>query len=494
VTEHVLELSDISKSFPGVNVLNGVNFALRAGEIHALLGENGAGKSTLVNLIGGVFPPDAGEIRIMGRPVHLKGPHDSIRNGISIIHQELSLVPDLSVAENIFLGRFPDGWVNWRKLHRQAEEILERIGLSIHPGTPVRYLSTGKQQLVEIARAIAFHPRILIMDEPTSALTEYEVQTLFGIIRRLSSEGLAVIYITHHMDEVWELSHKVTVLRDGRVIFTKDIEECTPHDIAEAMLGHKLAGERKRRLMTGDTVLEVRNLSAKGRFRDVNIRIAGGEIVGIAGQLGAGKTELIRAIYGADPFDAGEIIVAGETVKFGSPRDSILRGMYMVPENRKSGGLVLDMNVGENMTLPYLDKISRLGFLSQKKQHEIVDSYIRKLNIKTTGADKKIRYLSGGNQQKVILSRWIGMNPRILLLDQPTRGIDIGSKEEIYEIMHQLAESGVGILFVATETHELLRVCDRIYVMRDGMIVREFHGEECTEKDLALAMLGEKGA
>lgn len=492
----ILELEHITKRFPGVAALDDVSVTIESGEVHGLVGENGAGKSTLVNIIAGVHKPNSGQIRLDGEPVAFDHPIDSLSQGIAVIHQELTLMPALSIAENIFLGRLPrrerTGLVDWDQLHRRAREVLERIGLELDPEAPVRLLSTGLQQQVEISRALAMEPKLLIMDEPTSALTEPEVEHLFDVVQRLTAEGLTVIFISHRLEEVREIAERLTVLRDGKVILTRELGEISSEDLAEAMLGHALHQETELEAeeSTGTPLLTVKNLTRHGKFEKVSLDVHRGEIVGLAGLLGAGKTEVLRAIYGADSVDDGAIYVDAESVQIRSPRTAIRHGIYLVPEDRKEEGLVLSMSVAENITLPYLDHISNVGFLTHDMQAPVVDEYVNQLNIKTPNRKQKVQFLSGGNQQKIILARWLSMEPRILLLDQPTRGVDIGAKEEIYSLMHSLIRSGVGILFVATEMPEYMRVCDRIYVMRNGQITDELNAANCTERDLFLATVG----
>lgn len=489
----ILELKGVSKSFPGVRALDRASVAIRREEVHALLGENGAGKSTIVNLIAGVASPDEGQIVLDREQVEFRNPRDSIQAGIGVIYQELMLVHELSVAENIFLGRLPrrrGAMVNWAELRRRARAILGRLGVDVDPSVAVSSLSTGAQQQVEIARALALAPKILVMDEPTSALTEHEVERLFEVIGKLKEDGLTVIFISHRLEEVWGIADRVTILRDGKVVLTQPTGELTRAGLAEAMVGHELRGGDDRPPSIGEPALRVRNLS-NHRLRDISLEIRRGEIVGIAGALGSGRTELLRAIYGLDPIDAGQIVVNQTHVAITSPRAAIRYRIFLVPEDRKLEGLVLGMSVAENITLPYLDRLGRAGFVSRRTQAEIVDKLIERLRIRTPHRGQRVAYLSGGNQQKAVLARWLALKPRILLLDQPTRGLDIGAKEEVYEIIRELTEQGVAVVFVATELPELLELCHRIYVLREGQVVREFDAGKCSEKDVFLAAVGE---
>lgn len=492
----ILELNDVSKSFLGVRALLAVRLAIRRGEVHALVGENGAGKSTVVNLIGGVFQPDGGTIGFDGDVIRLRNPRDSLRRGIAIIHQESALVPGLSVAENVFLGRLPrraGGLIDWVKLRRLTQKVLDQVGLDTDPAASVESLSIGGQQGVEIARAIGLKPKLLVMDEPTSALSENEVQRLFDVIRRLKTEGLTVVFISHHLEEIWQIADRVTVLRDGQVVLTRFAREVSAPELAVAMIGHAVAldaGRRAHGSTTGEIVLETRGLS-NGQLQDINLEVRTGEVVGIAGTLGSGRTELLRALYGADPVMRGEVFLRGRRILVDSPATALLYGISLVPEDRKFEALCLTMSLAENVTLPFLSRISRLGWVMRRAQAALVDRYIQRLKIKTPRRSQLVAYLSGGNQQKVVLARWLSMNPRVLLLDQPTRGVDIGAKEEIYRITRELAKSGTAVIFVATELSELIRVCDRIYVLRSGHIVREFDAAACTEHDVFLASIGE---
>ena len=491
----ILELRNISKTFPGVQALRQAALSVERGEVHALLGGNGAGKSTLVNIIAGRFPPDEGEILIDGQVVRLNQPRDSIAKGISVIYQELVLVPELSVAENIFLGRLPKNngaMVDWRRLESQAADALGRLGLDISPGTMVSRLSTGAQQQVEIARAITANPKILVMDEPTSALTEHEVDRLFEVVRVLKAQGITVIFISHHLDEVWEITDRMTVLRDGTAVMTKPTFEVSAADLAEAIIGHEvqtvLARASRRR---GEQALTLDQIS-NDRLRDVNLTLHKGEVVGLAGALGAGRTELLNAIYGIDPVQSGEIRLSGRPIAPAGPADAIREGIYLVPEDRKGAGLVLDMSVVDNITLPYLGDVSVAGFVARGRQAGVAGRLVDQLGIKTPGVRQRLVNLSGGNQQKVVLARWMSMEPKVLLLDQSTRGLDIQAKEEVYGLVRGLAERGVAILFAATELAEFIQLCDRLYVIRDGEIVREFQSAAaCTEKEILLASIAD---
>jgi ABC-type sugar transport system ATPase subunit len=486
----VLELRNVSKRFPGVRALTDVSLAVERGQVHALLGGNGAGKSTVVNLIGGVFHPDAGEILFDGAPVRFRDPRDAVAQGVAVIHQELTLVPGLSVAENLFLGRLPRraGMVDWRELRRGSREVLQRVGLDIDPSAHVGELPTGPQQQIEIARAIASHPKLLLMDEPTSALTTREVERLFEVIRLLRAEGLAVVFVSHRFDEVWQIADRITVLRDGRIVYSGgNVADVTRTQVVEFVVGHELIEQgRRQRAATGEPFARVRGLSSD-KLVEVELDVCPGEVIGIAGALGAGKSELLRALFGADDSARGEIEIDGQRVRLDSPVQAIKRGIFLVPEDRKRQGLVLGMSVADNITLPYLDTLSVAGLLSSRRQSEIVRRFVKRLAIMTPGLRQRVVYLSGGNQQKVVLARWMALRPRLLLLDEPTRGLDVGAKEEIYQVIEELTASGVAILFVATELPELLRVCDRVLVLRAGAVARKLDARGLSEKELFLA-------
>jgi ribose transport system ATP-binding protein len=494
----ILELRNVSKAFPGVQALQRASFAVERGEVHALLGGNGAGKSTIVNIVAGHFAPDDGEVVIDGCPVRLHRPRDSIAQGISVIFQELFLVPDLSVAENIFLGRLPRrSWatVDWRELDKQAEIVLRRLGLAISPRAMVGELSTGVQQQVEIARAITAAPKILVMDEPTSALTAHEIDRLFEVVDTLKAQGITLIFISHNLDEVWRISDRMTVLRDGKVVLTCATGEMTPKRLAEAMVGHELrAGASVVHRERGEAKLVLKGLTNR-HLANVSLEVGRGEVVGLAGALGAGRSELLHAIFGLDALEAGEVFLEGRPCTAGSPRAAIRQGVYLVPEDRKTAGLILSMSVAENITLPYAGELSVLGFVSRKRRAEITGRYVDQLGIKTPSLRQRVLNLSGGNQQKVVLARWMSMKPEVLLLDQPTRGLDVHAKEEVYALMRRLAGQGVAILFAATELAELIQVCDRIYALRSGEIVREFPvAAACTEQQILLASIADDHA
>jgi ABC-type sugar transport system ATPase subunit len=469
-----LEMRGIRKSFPGVLALNGANLTVQQGEVHALLGGNGAGKSTMVGIVAGVLRPDDGEMRLHGLPVAFNSPGSALRQGVSVIYQELVQVPDLSVAENILLGRLPRskaGLVDWKRAHRIAAEALAELGLDLDTWVRLSSLPTGLRQQVEIVRAINAQPKILILDEPTSALTGKEVDNLFALLRRLKAQGRTLIYISHHLDEIFALTDRLTVLRDGRDVLTTISSAIASRDLATAMVGQSLdLTRRRKRPPVGAPRLVAKGLRTD-RLSDVSLTLSAGEIVGLAGVLGAGRTELLRALAGVDPLQAGTIAVDGRQLKIHSPADAINAGVVLVPEDRKTEGLILDMSVAANITLPFLGRFSRWGFLAVKARAALVNTMIDRLGIRTPSQQQSTRKLSGGNQQKTILARWVSAEALILLLDQPLRGLDVLAKNEVYQKIDELAETGVAIVFAATELGELLNCCHRVLILRDGALV-----------------------
>lgn len=485
----------VSKAFPGVRALDEVNFAVRTGEIHALVGENGAGKSTIVNMIGGVFVPDTGQMAMDGKPIRFPDPGTSWSHGIAIIHQELALIPEMSVGENILLGHLPSrfGRVDWSELRLKATAVINRIGLKVDADTIVSDLSTGEQQLVEIARAIASEPKLLVMDEPTSALSAIEAARLFAVIRKLRDEGLSTIFISHRLEEVLALADRVTIIRDGKLVFTRYASAVTAAEIAEAMIGRRLGeshGASNKPDRNGPPRLETIALCGPSLL-GIDLKIWPGEVVGIAGPLGAGKTELLRTLVGLDLRESGEIQIDGKPAAIDSPSTAISQHIFMVPEDRKLDGLVLEMSVAHNVTLPFLDRFVVNGFFSFHRQAVAANELIENLGVKTADPDQRIAQLSGGNQQKCVLARWLAMEPLVLLLDQPTRGLDVGAKQEVYRLVRDLAKAGIAVLFVATEIPELLEVCHRVLIMRNGRLVGHLEDlRKETERSIFLAAFG----
>jgi len=482
-----LEMRKITKTYPGVRALESVDLAVRQGEVHALVGENGAGKSTLVKILAGAQPKDSGEILLDDRPVNVETPQQAMDLGIAIIYQEFNLVPYMTAAENIFLGREPaaalPGFVNFSAMYAEAQRIVDRLGVKLSVRTPVNRLSVAQQQMVEIAKATSQRARVIVMDEPSATLTEHELHNLFALIRQLKSQGVSIIYISHRLEEIFQIADRVTVLRDGRLVATKDVADTGREEIIQMMVGREL-GEKipKRPAPIGDTVLSVVGIERAGVLRDVSFSVRKGEVLGIAGLVGAGRTEVARCIFGADPFDAGEIWLEGKRVRINSPQDAIHLGIGLVTEDRKALGLILGMVVRENETLANLGFLSRLGFVNRRREREVANALVSDLGIKTPSIEQQVQNLSGGNQQKVVLAKWLFTRSKVMIFDEPTRGIDVGSKVEIYQLMNQLAEKGVGIVMISSELPEILGMSDRILVMHEGRIAGELAPEEATQE------------
>jgi ribose transport system ATP-binding protein len=489
----LLEMIGVTKTFPGVRALDHVSFELRPGEIHALLGENGAGKSTLMKVLFGAIQPDSGAIRINGREVVIRSPKDAHNRGISMVHQELNLIPQMNAIQNIALGREPGpaGILDWGEMTRRAREQLQRLGVLIDIRAPVRALSVAQQQMIEIARALSWNARVLVLDEPTSALTEHEIDELFRVLRSLAAEGVGIIFISHHLEEIFAIADRITVLRDGRHIATRPTNELTHNQLISLMVGRSVETIfPKQHAMLGNERLRVEGLRRPGAPHRISFSVRKGEIVGIAGLIGSGRTELVRAIFGADPIAEGAIYVDGRRVTIRSPRDATRAGIGMLPEDRKAQGLVLEMSVASNMALPSLDLLNRFSALRVGAIGEMALQYVNSLRIKTPTIHQRVGQLSGGNQQKVVLGKWLGRGVRVLIFDEPTRGIDVGAKVEVYQLFAQLAADGVAILMVSSELPEALGLSDRVLVMRNGAIVAELDRERATPERVMLYATG----
>jgi ABC-type sugar transport system ATPase subunit len=488
----ILEMNNITKAFPGVLALDEVDFDLYPGEVHALLGENGAGKSTLIKIISGLYQRDAGAMRVDGQEVNFTAPDESIAQGIKVVYQELDLVPGLSVGENVFLGNYPHtsfGTVDWRELRQKTSELLHELGQDIDPTTLISHLRVAEQQLVEIARALSRQTRIIVMDEPTSALSPDEVENLFSIIRRLRDRNVGVIYISHKLDEVYQIADRVTVFRDGKRIVTKPVDETEPHELVTWMVGREMKDIfPKTDGKAGGPLLTAREIRS-GRLREFNVTIHAGEVVGIFGLMGAGIHMVGRALLGDVP-RTGEVVVDGQTVRPGSPSDALKKGMALLTENRREDGLVPLLSVESNITLAALTKLSNGGWIRQADVEQAARDQVSKLAVKTPSLDQQIRFLSGGNQQKVLIARWLLLNPKVLLLSEPTRGIDVGAKAEIYHLIDDMTQQGIGVLIMSTELQEILGMADRIIVMFDGRITGEFSREEATQEGVIAAATG----
>ena len=492
---YVLEAKGIMKTFPGVKALQDVDFALEPQEIHALMGENGAGKSTLVKVLTGVYQADGGTITIGDKVLQrIETTKQAFDLGISVIHQELNLLPHLDVATNIYIGRLPKtalGLVDWKKVHADADEVLRQVAADFDSHDIVRDLSVSQQQLVEIAKSVSRKAKILFFDEPTSSLTPAEVQNLFRIMRNLKEQGITMVYISHKLDEIEEIADRITVMRDGRKVMTKNMKDVSMDEIISAMVGGMITNRYpKNYVEIGGPIFEVKDLNRKGVLHDINFTLRSGEILGITGLMGAGRTELARAIFGADPIDSGEIIVEGKKVKIRNVSDAINAGIGLLTEDRKTQGLLLNLSVNDNTAIAALNskkaskKLTVRGVLHKKKIRENTELYCKKLQVKTPSIQQKVVNLSGGNQQKVIIGKWLSTDSKILIFDEPTRGIDVGTKAEIYKIMEELAASGVGIIMISTELPETLGISDRVLVMRKGRIVAELDPKKTSEEEI----------
>lgn len=495
----ILKAEKLSKQYPGVQALDAVDFELRAGEVRALLGKNGAGKSTLVKILSGAIQQDSGDIYVEGERATINSPSEAFDVGIATVYQEMSLVPGLTVAENILLGRWPQrrilGWriIDQKQIFEQAREALAMMGADLDPRTPASMLSVAQQQILEIAKAASFKPKVLILDEPTSALPEAEVDQLLVLVRRLAENGMAVVYVSHRLQEVPRVADSITVLRDGRLVGTIPVSDSTPERIANMMIGgawDKAAfGPRESRGRSGPVCLSVRNLSRKGYLHDISFDLHKGEVLGIAGLLGSGRTELVRTLFGLDPFDSGTITVEGQTVTSPNPRVMKSKGIGLTPEDRKAEGLVLVLNIAENLTLSAMDRISRSQVINAQAKRELAQGMVDKLSIVTPSLDVEAQSLSGGNQQKLVIGKWLNSQVKILLMDEPTRGIDIQAKEQVYGLVRELAGQEISVIFVSSEIEEVLFVSDRVLILNKGRIIQEVSAIEADlEQVLALAM------
>jgi inositol transport system ATP-binding protein len=501
MTEPLLKMTGIGKAFPGVRALDGVDIEVRPGEIHALLGENGAGKSTLLKILSGAQQPDSGTITFSGEDVTLTTPHDAQNLGIVTIYQEFTLAPNMSIAENVFIGREPGigVFVNWRKMIAETRAITQQLGLELKPTAMVRDLNVAEQQMVEIARALSMQSRLIVMDEPTSALSSSEVEKLFRIVRDLKAQGLSIIFVTHRLEEVMELCDRYTVLRDGRQVGTGVVAETTIDDIIRLMVGREVSALFAGRTdaSAGDVALRVEGLSRRGNTQDqnatvlagVSFEVRTGEILGIAGLVGAGRTEVARAIFGADAFDTGRIFVNGAEVHMRSPRSAIRHGIGLVPEDRKQQALFLSLAVRTNLSIAAQGRISRWGiFVDDAAERALVEEYRKTLNIRMASQGQLVANLSGGNQQKVVLARWLALQPKVLIVDEPTRGIDVGAKVEVHNLLFEMARSGIAIIAISSELPEILAISDRIVAMREGRVTGTINRDQATEERLMAMM------
>ncbi|MCA9885550.1 MAG: sugar ABC transporter ATP-binding protein [Anaerolineae bacterium] len=500
MAEPILQLNDIHKRFPGVHALKGVHFDMVPGEVHALLGENGAGKSTLIKIISGVHKPDEGEMRLNGQPVRFNNPREAQQRGIATIYQELGLYPQLTVAENIFMGHAPRknvgpfSRIDWAVMARRAEELLAELNIyDLDVDQQIGKLNVGNRQRVEIAKALSLDARILIMDEPTAALTERDVERLFDIVRLLRERGVAIIYISHRLQEVFELADRVTVLRDGQYVDTKPVADVTEQSLITMMVGRTIDNLfPKQEPNIGDVVLEVRNLVREPHTRDVSFKVRSGEIVGMAGLVGSGRSETAQVIFGVYPAQSGEVLIDGKKTHIKHPAQAVEQGIAYVPEDRGTQGLVREMSIRENASMAVLPNIAQETFINRRKEIDLARNAINQLGIRAYSVNQIANKLSGGNQQKVVVSKWLASEPRVLIIDEPTRGIDVGAKSEIHRLMSELAvEHGIAILMISSELPEILGMSDRILVMRLGRIVAEFPREEANQEVVGTAMMSD---
>ena len=484
--EYILRVNGLSKRFGGVQALDNVDFDLRYGEIHALVGENGAGKSTLIKVLGGVYSRDSGKVEFDGKEVIFNRPIEAQEAGIAIIYQELSLMSSLNVIENIFMGRMTSrfGIIDWKDLERRTREVLDIIGLDIDPNTTVSDLTISQRQMIEIAKALAANAKLIIMDEPNSSLSETETKRLFGVIESLMSRDISILYVSHKIEEVMEISDRITVFRDGCYIGTENTNDATEYSIINMMVGREL--DRSAYIVTpmsDEIVLDVRNLTSK-RFKDVSFTVQRGEIVGFAGLMGAGRTDVARAIFGAESFEDGQILLNGNNVKFKSTSDAIANGLAMVQEDRKLLSLFIELPVKKNISIAELPRMTRFGVINEKVERTMSDTLVNSLDIRLASIENPVSSLSGGNQQKTVLARWLATNPKLLILDEPTHGVDVGAKAEIYNLIRNLAKEGVSIILISSELPDLLAMSYRIVVMHEGRVTGIVHHENATEDNL----------
>ena len=487
----IVSTKKLSKSFSGITVLKDIDITIRKHEVHAVIGENGAGKSTLMNIISGVYPPSDGVIIIRGKENIFKNPHDAIEEGIALIHQEPLIFPDLDVAENIFAGHTRKSYkrkIDWKDLYEKAQELLDSLGVALDPYQKMKGMSIADQQMVEIISALSQNAELIIMDEPTAALTPTEVHNLFNIVEKLKKQGKSFVFISHRLDEILEISDRITVLRDGRYVGTYECANVDKNDLIEHMIGREIKDHiHHDTTIKGEVLLEVKDLSSKGRFNNISFTIRAGEIVGLAGLVGAGRSEVARAIFGIDPIDSGEIILYGEKAEIRNPIDSIKLKMSYLPEDRQHEGLFLPYSIASNITYSVPWAISKRGWIDKDKEMKIGQKYQKLLNIKMRDGKQSVQHLSGGNQQKVLLAKWLLPEPEILILDEPTRGIDVGAKEEIYKLINEFSQQGKAILMISSELPEIIALSDKVVVMKEGVITGSFEGLDIKDSTIMTA-------
>lgn len=484
-----LKIETVSKSFPGVQALDSVSMNISAGKVHALMGENGAGKSTLIKILAGAYAKESGTLSFDNKELNIKNPHDSLNYGIKVVYQEISLISEFTVAENIFLEDFPTnnfGIMNYNKLYQDAEELFKRIGFNLDPKSKIVDLSISQQQMVEIARAVFQNASVVIMDEPTSSLTPNEIEKLFTVVKNLKKNNIAILYVTHKIDEIFKIADEVTVLRDGKHISNKLISETNEEQIIKDMVGRTVNAtfERPKNISNSKTVMKVKNISSKNKINKVSFDLHEGEILGFFGLMGAGRTELAKAVFGYDKITEGEIEINNNSYKNFNTSTMVDNGIGYITEDRKGEGIVKDMNLRENMSLPSLKFFENFFIVNKKREKNSADEYIEKFSVKTPSSERLITLLSGGNQQKVLLSRWLIRNLKIIILDEPTRGVDIGAKTEVLSLINDLAKQGLSVLLMTSEMNDLLSLSDRIIVMADGQINKEFHRDNVTQEEI----------
>jgi rhamnose transport system ATP-binding protein len=493
-TTPLVELRGITKTYGGVHAVSDVGFAIRPGEAHALVGENGAGKSTLVKILAGVHAPDAGSVLVGGREVLLEGPAAARDAGIAIIYQEPILFPDLTVEENIFIGRQPLGAgrrIDRKEMRKHVLDVFRRLGVRLDPGRIARGLSIAEQQIVEIGKALSLDAKVIVMDEPTASLSAVEVARLFGVVESLRRGGAGVLFISHRLEEIFGLCQWVTVLRDGRLVISRELAGLSPGDLVRAMVGRELVEREPEEQAFGQTVLKVERLTREGVFTDITFEVKAGEIVALAGLVGAGRTEVVRAIFGIDRYDAGAVTLNGRKLRRASPTTAMSAGVALVPEDRRQQGLVMDMSISRNIAVASLRSLRRLLFILSSSERRFAADWAARLQLKYGRLSDPATSLSGGNQQKVVLAKWLARRPSLLIVDEPTRGIDVGTKAEVHRLLDELAGQGVAILMISSELPEVLRVADRILVMREGHLVGEFSHEEASEESIVAAATGQ---
>jgi len=487
----IVSVKNVSKSFSGVTVLKNIDFDLYPGEVHALLGENGAGKTTLVKIISGVFPPTKGEIYFKGKKTAINNPHAAREMGIALIHQEPLTFPDLNVTENIFVGHTKEGkspTIDWKKKRERARELLKSLGVNMDERALVKGMSIADQQMVEITSALSQNAEVIIMDEPTAALSLGEVETLFKIIKKLKKQGKAIVFIGHRLEEIEVVSDRITVLRDGEKVGEMQTEGTKKEQMVQMMIGRSVNEQiHKENNKIGEPLLKLEKGYVLGKFKDISIEVKRGEIVGMAGLVGAGRTEVAEAIFGLDPLQKGKLFYKGKRVKITNPKQAIDKGMALVPEDRAKAGLLLPFTIQKNVTFAILKKIAKFGWIKVKKEKQHVEDYIQKLDIKLRDMKQEAQELSGGNQQKVVLSKWLLTTPDLLILDEPTRGIDVGAKAEVYKLINSLAQQGKGILMISSELPEIMALSDKVYVMCEGRLTGEFERKELVEDKIMTA-------